>query len=369
MHPFYTLILTSLSLYGLTLSLVLFTKKAELKKANVFLGLLLLIFSTILLQAAIAKIPELQLPFKFQIIIASIWYLIPPLIYLHADYTLHPSKKFSKWDSLHLIPVLLHIINILPFFLFLDASQQTDWGNAGRVRNNFLYQMMDNAKVLLIQYLIYIPLSFFKINQFLKVKRDKIVLDSRHRVVFLRNAYLCLTLFIVLMEIFRMLKIPGTWGVIFLSGIIFTLFFLAYVTLYNPAYIFNRLKYYPILGQQELSAAENLKYKNTLSEAMQKGAFKNPQLTLHQLAESIHLQPRQLSKLIKTQYHMGFSEFINTQRVEATKEMLVDDKYANWTILAIGLEVGFNSKTTFNRVFKSKTGLTPSQYMLQSQKS
>jgi AraC-like DNA-binding protein len=43
-------------------------------------------------------------------------------------------------------------------------------------------------------------------------------------------------------------------------------------------------------------------------------------------------------------------------------ERFSDPKFNNYTILAIALDAGFNSKTTFNSIFKSQTGLTPSEY-------
>jgi AraC-like DNA-binding protein len=44
------------------------------------------------------------------------------------------------------------------------------------------------------------------------------------------------------------------------------------------------------------------------------------------------------------------------------KEMLVNPEYKHYTVLGIGLECGFNSKTSFNRIFKEETGLTPTEY-------
>ncbi|MEO0626133.1 MAG: helix-turn-helix transcriptional regulator [Bacteroidota bacterium] len=351
------------------MALVLFTKWSPLRKANVFLGLLILIFSVILFRGAAAEVEELKIPFKYQIILGLIWYLIPPSIYLHAVYTMYPDRKAKLVDGLHLIPLLLCVINILPFFLMLDAEQQVDWVASSRERNDLLYQITTNGTLLLIQYVVYIPLSFFMISKFLRERRHELVLESKRRMIFLRNAYLSLTLFIVLMESFRLLEIQGNWTTIFLVGVIATMSFLAYVTLYSPTNIFTGLRFHPKLGTQELTAEAAAYHHKVLLKRMADGAFRNPQLTLAELAEEIKLKPRQMTKLIKTRHDMSFSDFINAYRVNATKDMLTDSAYAHWTIMAIGSEVGFNSKTTFNRVFKQKTGLTPGQYQNQHQLS
>jgi len=49
-------------------------------------------------------------------------------------------------------------------------------------------------------------------------------------------------------------------------------------------------------------------------------------------------------------------------RVEEAKTYLIDNEFANYTLVAIGLEAGFNSKSAFNSSFKKITGKTPSQF-------
>ena len=58
----------------------------------------------------------------------------------------------------------------------------------------------------------------------------------------------------------------------------------------------------------------------------------------------------------------NFYDLVNGCRVEEAKRLLLDPKNKNYTILSIGFEAGFNSKTTFNTIFKKFTGLTPTEY-------
>lgn len=85
-------------------------------------------------------------------------------------------------------------------------------------------------------------------------------------------------------------------------------------------------------------------------------------LNLKQLSAMMELSPHQLSYLLNEGFGENFFQFVNTYRVELAKELLVSDKHSHLSIVGIGFEAGFNSKTAFNTVFKKITGSTPTQY-------
>jgi AraC-like DNA-binding protein len=91
--------------------------------------------------------------------------------------------------------------------------------------------------------------------------------------------------------------------------------------------------------------------------------YLNPKLTIHDLANGIDVQPHQLSRIINQEFHSNFFEFVNSYRVEEFKNKVRSGEFENFTILGIALECGFNSKSSFNRIFKESTGITPGDYM------
>lgn len=90
--------------------------------------------------------------------------------------------------------------------------------------------------------------------------------------------------------------------------------------------------------------------------------FLDHSLTLDTLAAKLSVSPRTLSKVINGHYGCNFFEFINKYRIEEAKKLLVSESYRNSTVLDIMLEVGFNSKATFNNFFKKNEGMTPREY-------
>jgi AraC-like DNA-binding protein len=87
-----------------------------------------------------------------------------------------------------------------------------------------------------------------------------------------------------------------------------------------------------------------------------------PDLTLEQLAAQLKLRPKLLSQAINEGLGQNFFEFINTYRIEEAKRLLTDPADKKITVLEVLYAVGFNSKSSFNTVFKKQTGLTPSEF-------
>ena len=94
----------------------------------------------------------------------------------------------------------------------------------------------------------------------------------------------------------------------------------------------------------------------------QEKLYRETDLTLQNLADKIQLPSYQVSQAINEGMKMNFYDLVNGYRVEEAKRLLLDEKNKNFTILSVGFEAGFNSKTTFNTVFKKFTGLTPTEF-------
>ena len=90
--------------------------------------------------------------------------------------------------------------------------------------------------------------------------------------------------------------------------------------------------------------------------------YKNPDLSLGSISTRLGISVTYLSQLINKISGVNFSDFINEYRVRESKNLLTHPNYAGYAILSIGLESGFNSKSTFYAAFKKHTGVTPSIY-------
>jgi AraC-like DNA-binding protein len=140
------------------------------------------------------------------------------------------------------------------------------------------------------------------------------------------------------------------------------IYFIAYRLVLNPALISPDFEkkyksYMPFIG------ADGDKYISRLESLMQKNKiFTNPELKLAELSKEVGLPPHQVSKLINEKMGKSFTEYINELRVAEFIKRLKDHKYASYSIFGIALDVGFNSKSSFNTAFKKITGKSPSAY-------
>jgi len=96
--------------------------------------------------------------------------------------------------------------------------------------------------------------------------------------------------------------------------------------------------------------------------------YQEPELTLQQLADKLEFPYYQVSQAINDGMNKNFYDLVNNYRIEEAKRLLVDPKNLSYTVLSVGFEAGFNSKTTFNTVFKKFTGLTPTEYREQKKR-
>jgi AraC-like DNA-binding protein len=89
--------------------------------------------------------------------------------------------------------------------------------------------------------------------------------------------------------------------------------------------------------------------------------YRNSRLSLVSLAERLSLQPYQLSGIINGRLGRTFTDLLADFRMVEVKRRLSDPKETS-NILDIAFDAGFGTKAAFNRVFKEREGLTPSDF-------
>jgi AraC-like DNA-binding protein len=151
-------------------------------------------------------------------------------------------------------------------------------------------------------------------------------------------------------------------GPLFFSVIAYlVIFILLYRKKANDLSSFTGQKY----GDRKLNEEEARQIVDKLQKVMtEKELFRNPNLKVGDLAREIKIPSHQLSRILNDSLQKNFTLFVNEYRVNAACKMLSCP--TNFTIEAVGEEVGFNSKSTFFAAFKKIKGLTPNAYIRET---
>lgn len=117
------------------------------------------------------------------------------------------------------------------------------------------------------------------------------------------------------------------------------------------------------LAQKSPAPAELRLKASWLKKVMEANRYyQEPELSISALAEKLGLPSRELSQVINIVLKKSFTDFTNEYRVRDAVQKMQDPAYDHITLLGIAFDSGFNSKSTFNRIFKQMMGKSPVEY-------
>ena len=105
------------------------------------------------------------------------------------------------------------------------------------------------------------------------------------------------------------------------------------------------------------------KYNKDLINVMKKDMlYLDGKLSIQDVSDKLNIPRQYISEVLNEHMNTNFQDFINEYRVEEFVNRLKNDQNNNLTLLGIATDVGFNSKSTFNAIFKKFKGVTPTQF-------
>jgi len=90
--------------------------------------------------------------------------------------------------------------------------------------------------------------------------------------------------------------------------------------------------------------------------------WKDSELTLADLATRLNTTPHKLSEVLNAEVGQTFYDFVNGYRVREVQRRIRAGEARTLKMLALALDAGFASKSTFNQAFKKHTSQTPSDF-------
>jgi len=312
---------------GLFISFYLLTQRRNNRLGTVLFSLLLLV-----LTARVTKSVAFYFfdPGSLLINLGFISHVASaPITYLYLSHSIGKRKSLGFEGLIHLaIPFLIFLIS---FFINGNLFDLEGWYDL-----SFIYTAM-----------------YHVISVSILIRSFRSRITDRDELVWL--GFVWATVFLLWVAYFSNFILgltPYIIGPLFFSLSIYVLSFMCF-KYYQK--IFN-LKFQP-----DFNAKEKARYIMCLEEILHgKKLFKDPELTMTELARQISIPPYRLSRLINDHFKQNFSDFINTYRVKEAQQRLVESN--NETIASIAFECGFNALSAFNHAFKKIIGSTPSEF-------
>lgn len=295
-----------------------------------------------------------------------------PFLYLYTC-ALTNNNTYKKYNFAHFIPFVLTLILLIPFFSLSFEEKIAIYKNEGKGYEELLAVIYI---AIILSGLLYALLSLQKLSQHRKNIPNQFSYIEKINLRWL--SYLILGSSII-------------WVVVIFyddpyifSTVVLYLFFIGYFGIKQVGIFTNKtivenneteiLKLETVAPENQ---AEKIKYEKSglgdttlwalhkkLTQLMQEEKlYKNPELTLTELSQKLNVHANVLSQVINSVEQKNFYDYINYQRVEEFKKIIVLPENQKFTLLSLAFECGFNSKTAFNRNFKKVTGLSPSDYL------
>ncbi|PWN67667.1 helix-turn-helix domain-containing protein [Chryseobacterium oncorhynchi] len=371
----YTTLLNIAIFQGIILGLVILKSSLFNSTSNKYLAYLLFALSFVLLNYVF----EIEGAFKSYPLLCFLDYiewifLLPVFIFLFIINRIDDTVKNRQKAYLYYIPfaysstfaIIYHLNDILGIYKISDSGI-------------FIINILRLIQLLFAFIIILFPpfYSYFMIRHLKDPQEKKWV------ITLLTTLYLLLSTWLItyMVGFFFGIDISSTMSGLALSAT-FIMHWTAYIGIYKYKLAKNKVAVYNFLNNDSAIPYPNLQivenstpqeYKETITadnlyfqklELLCKDdhIYTDSTLNREKVAEKLGISAGYLSQIVNTITEDNFANYINNYRVEAVKEMISNSEYENYTLLTMGLEAGFTSKTTFYKAFKKVTGQTPNEY-------
>jgi len=302
-----------------------------------------------------------------------------PLLYLYVQFMTDPGRKFNWLAMIHFIPFVAFLTVSV---VFRELTLLKDLRNFF-TPDRFISLRIVYSTCFLLSVTVYSILAFIEIGRHQKKLKDLVSYTSG-LITLNWLKVLSISYYVSFLVLFILggLEIIGDF-------IPFDPYFVVFgfITIFSFAYSFYAIRQPVIFGQEvriideeeengkgtEKYVKSGLKDKQAevyleklISVMDTEKPYLNRNLSIQDLSGFTGIPRHHITQVLNENHGKNFFTFINEYRVKEVISRFGDQKNNNFTILAIAFDAGFNSKTTFNSIFKNWTGMTPSEYREQS---
>lgn len=309
-----------------------------------------------------------------------------PFLYLYTKYVTRGNPPFKRKDLMHFIPIGLFFV--LYFLFFNDQFSFSE--DTFFIRDNRLWMRITFGLIFFTNVLLYTVFTYQLLNKYSADLKDHQASSNEKFTYrwlnFVSILFVLLFVSYFIIGMYNALTFSKQIDLLFISniGLIMLVYSVSYFGIRQPSVMENI--YFKISepsdmekedsssstflepkklksSKVKLSEEEIDLKKQELSRFMEvEKPYLKSDLSLSELSENISISKTDLTYILNYVLGINFFTYVNNYRLQEVLDKLDDPQNKHYTILAIAFDCGFNSKSTFNSLFKQFTGETPSQY-------
>ena len=363
---------------GLYLAYFFLWNRARRKLPNIYIGLILLCLSLIILEIFLNHTGFIVRVITINNFSEPLGFAIAPLLYLYIISS--AGKSFNTSQLLHFIPFAFYL-----FYSLLDYSLSPEYKyncyiDVYHPELNRVPDVISHDpdplnirtfvnELLILQLIIYLIISFIEIRQAFRNKKQSFFARNIKPLSWLRDFTFLILLMLIVLVLIKSIYYKDIGDYLIASFIALSIFITAiYIIRHSSLFqesvstiLYEGRKY----EKSSLKEEQKSIILDQLKEVMEKDKyFTNNLASLPGLSKIVRVPLHHISQVINERCNQTFFEFIALYRIEEAKKILVNPEYADITIEEVAENVGYNSKSAFNKTFKKIVGNTPSQFKL-----
>ena len=361
---------------GLFLSYFFLNRRIRRKPSSLYLGFVVLCLSLIILEIFLNYTGYMYTVLRIDNFSEPLSFAAPPLMYFYIYSSLSGKPPGKAW--IHLVPLMFWFVYCIWYFiqpLEMKQLHYLDYHNPGLVvEYPDIYYNDDPLRLrkivnelVMLQLTVYLVVSIIFISKSFRSLGISFFASGKKPLSWLRNfIFLMLAILITLVVVKSLFEADiGDY----LIGSLISL--VIYATSFNvirasdffrenvPEQLQQRKKYEKSALQEENKTIILERLKEIMEGDKE---FRNPLISLPLISRKLNTPVHHISQVVNEKLDQSFFEMIASYRIEEAKKLLMDSGQERLTIEDIADEVGYNSKSAFNRSFKKQTGMTPSEF-------
>ena len=296
--------------------------------------------------------------------------LYGPLLYFYFK-RITQHYKFKLWDILHLLPTVLFILIMLPFYElpFLEKVKIQLGTSSVYAQKDFLYLVFLPKLFSLIIYGFFIGKLYFS-ERVKPDERQNSVVKFWKKGVYNMHLIYVMSYIIYGVSISGVIFEPNNFivhsQIIAMSVMVLYVACMAYIQpkVFSLAVYDEASKLHPKYINSGLTDSLSHDLKQLLIDLLiEEKVYMDNTLNLDKLSNKLATTRHNTSQIINEQFNMNYFELINKFRIDEAILLFKQHKERRLNIIDIAYEVGFNNKVTFNKAFKKETTQTPTEFI------